>query len=56
MFGLSSECSSVSRTAIVVFQLFYKMVLGRSFNAGAILKFLSQVSLGAYVSLPFWIT
>lgn len=40
----------------MVFQLFYKMVLGRSFTAGAILKFLTQVSLGAYVSLPFWIS
>lgn len=42
-----------SRTAIVVYQLFYQMVLGKSFDAGSIFKFLSQVSLGAYVSLPF---
>ncbi|CAL9156132.1 sodium/hydrogen exchanger 8-like [Musa acuminata AAA Group] len=34
-------------TAIVVFQLFYQMVLGRSFNVGDIIKFLSQVALGA---------
>lgn len=34
-------------TAIVVFQLFYRMVLGQSFNVGDIIKFLSQVSLGA---------
>ncbi|PKI46824.1 hypothetical protein CRG98_032762 [Punica granatum] len=34
-------------TAIVVFQLFAKMVLGESFNWEAILKFLAQVSLGA---------
>ncbi|KAJ8635853.1 hypothetical protein MRB53_010120 [Persea americana] len=44
-------------TAIVVFQLFYKMVLGRSFTAGAILKFLTQVSLGAVaVGLAFGLT
>lgn len=35
----------------MVFQLFFKMVLGQSFNWEAILKFLAQVSLGAYVSL-----
>ncbi|XP_010936832.1 sodium/hydrogen exchanger 8 isoform X2 [Elaeis guineensis] len=34
-------------TAIVVFQLFYRMVLGQNFNVGDIIKFLSQVSLGA---------
>nr|AVA17725.1 SOS1-like protein 1 [Populus davidiana] len=34
-------------TAIVVYQLFYRMVLGESFNSGAITKFLTQVSLGA---------
>nr|AMK51995.1 Na+/H+ antiporter [Halogeton glomeratus] len=34
-------------TAIVVFQLFFKMVLGRSFTWAAILKFLVQVALGA---------
>ncbi|KAF9677498.1 hypothetical protein SADUNF_Sadunf08G0114000 [Salix dunnii] len=34
-------------TAIVVYQLFYRMVLGESFNVGAIIKFLTQVSLGA---------
>nr|AVA17733.1 SOS1-like protein 1 [Populus grandidentata] len=34
-------------TAIVVYQLFYRMVLGESFNSGAIIKFLTQVSLGA---------
>nr|BAF41925.1 Na+/H+ antiporter [Phragmites australis] len=34
-------------TAIVVYQLFYRMVLGRTFDAGSIIKFLSQVSLGA---------
>jgi hypothetical protein len=37
------------RTAIVVYQLFYRMVLGRTFDAGSIIKFLSKVSLGAYV-------
>lgn len=41
------EIVTVSRTAIVVYQLFYKMVLGQSFNWIAIVKFLSQVSLGA---------
>ncbi|KQJ85563.1 sodium/hydrogen exchanger 8 [Brachypodium distachyon] len=34
-------------TAIVVYQLFYQMVLGRTFNAGSIIKFLSEVALGA---------
>lgn len=34
-------------TAIVVFQLFYRMVLGQNFNVGDIIKFLSTVSLGA---------
>ncbi|KAL3578293.1 hypothetical protein D5086_019797 [Populus alba] len=34
-------------TAIVVYQLFYRMVLGESFNWVSILKFLTQVSLGA---------
>ncbi|XP_021909771.1 sodium/hydrogen exchanger 7 [Carica papaya] len=34
-------------TAIVVYQLFFKMVMGQSFNWGAIVKFLSQVALGA---------
>lgn len=37
-------------TAIVVYQLFYRMVLGRTFDAGSILKFLSEVSFGAYVN------
>ncbi|XP_022734948.1 sodium/hydrogen exchanger 8-like isoform X2 [Durio zibethinus] len=34
-------------TAIVVYQLFYKMVLGQSFGWGAIIEFLAKVSLGA---------
>nr|ABN04858.1 salt-overly-sensitive 1 [Mesembryanthemum crystallinum]CAN99591.1 salt-overly-sensitive 1 [Mesembryanthemum crystallinum] len=34
-------------TAIVVYQLFFQMVLGRSFNVAQIIKFLVQVSLGA---------
>nr|QOI16611.1 Na+/H+ antiporter [Zea mays] len=34
-------------TAIVAYQLFYRMVLGRTFDAGSIIKFLSEVSLGA---------
>lgn len=43
-------------TAIVVYQLFYKMALGSSFTAGDIVKFLSQVSLGAVaVGLAFGI-
>lgn len=33
--------------SVVVYQLFYRMVLGRSFNAGSIMIFLSEVSLGA---------
>lgn len=43
-------------TAIVVYQLFYKMALGSSFTAGDIVKFLSKVSLGAVaVGLAFGI-
>ncbi|KAK4264107.1 hypothetical protein QN277_029441 [Acacia crassicarpa] len=34
-------------TAIVVYTLFYRMVLGESFNSASIIKFLAQVSLGA---------
>ncbi|GAU13794.1 hypothetical protein TSUD_83030 [Trifolium subterraneum] len=34
-------------TAIVVYTLFYRMVLGETFNSVAIIKFLAQVSLGA---------
>ncbi|KAK9935635.1 hypothetical protein M0R45_022729 [Rubus argutus] len=34
-------------TAIVVYQLFYQMVLGKSYDWAAIIKFLSKVSLGA---------
>ncbi|GJN35654.1 hypothetical protein PR202_gb24449 [Eleusine coracana subsp. coracana] len=34
-------------TAIVVYQLFLRMVLGRTFDAGSIIKFLSEVALGA---------
>ncbi|XP_027344134.1 sodium/hydrogen exchanger 8 isoform X2 [Abrus precatorius] len=34
-------------TAIVVYTLFYRMVLGETFNWLAIIKFLAQVSLGA---------
>nr|BAK23260.1 Na+/H+ antiporter [Puccinellia tenuiflora] len=34
-------------TAIVVYQLFYRMVLGKTFDAGSIIKFLTEVSLGA---------
>ncbi|KAL6623724.1 hypothetical protein ACP70R_033603 [Stipagrostis hirtigluma subsp. patula] len=34
-------------TAIVVYQLFYRMVLGKTFDAGSIIKFLSEVALGA---------
>ncbi|KAK7399871.1 hypothetical protein VNO78_11065 [Psophocarpus tetragonolobus] len=34
-------------TAIVVYTLFYRMVLGETFNWVAIIKFLAQVSLGA---------
>lgn len=33
--------------AIVVYQLFYQMVLGKSFNWAAIIEFLARVSLGA---------
>lgn len=40
-------------TAIVVYQLFYRMVTGWSFSWGAVIKFLTQVSLGAYVSYSF---
>lgn len=34
-------------TAIVVYQLFYRMVLGWRFKWGTVIKFLSEVSLGA---------
>ncbi|KAK6281202.1 hypothetical protein POUND7_015027 [Theobroma cacao] len=34
-------------TAIVVYQLFYKMVMGQSFNWQAVIEFLAKVSLGA---------
>ncbi|KAI4357384.1 hypothetical protein L6164_001336 [Bauhinia variegata] len=43
-------------TAIVVYTLFYRMVLGESFNWAAIIKFLAQVSLGAVgIGLAFGI-
>ncbi|XP_059649760.1 sodium/hydrogen exchanger 7 isoform X2 [Cornus florida] len=43
-------------TAIVVYQLFYQMVIGWSFNWGAVVKFLTQVSLGAVgIGLAFGI-
>ncbi|GAV67504.1 cNMP_binding domain-containing protein/Na_H_Exchanger domain-containing protein [Cephalotus follicularis] len=43
-------------TAIVVYQLFFKMVLGKVFNWVAIVKFLAQVSLGAVgIGLAFGI-
>lgn len=42
------------RTAIVVYQLFYQMVLGKSYDWAAIIKFLSEVSFGAYVSYFLW--
>lgn len=54
IFGLLWVCLvSMSRTTIVVSQLFYRMVIGQSFSWAAIFKFLTQVSLGAYVSLVF---
>lgn len=34
-------------TAIVVYRLFFKMVLGDTFNVAEVIKFLSQVALGA---------
>ncbi|KAF5449949.1 hypothetical protein F2P56_030342 [Juglans regia] len=43
-------------TAIVVYQLFYQMVLGKSFSWTAIIKFLTKVSLGAVgIGLAFGI-
>lgn len=39
------------RTAIVVYQLLLRMVTGWTFNWGAVIKFLVEVSLGAYVYL-----
>nr|CAD20320.1 putative Na/H antiporter [Cymodocea nodosa] len=43
-------------TAIVVYQLFYRMVLGEKFGVGSIIKFLSEVPLGAVaVGLAFGI-
>lgn len=38
---------NVSRTAIVVFQLFLKMVMGNSSDWGSMIKFLIRVALGA---------
>lgn len=41
-------------TAIVMYQLFYKMVLGKSFSFGEIIQFLSRVSVGAaFIGLAF---
>ncbi|CAA6664256.1 unnamed protein product [Spirodela intermedia] len=42
-------------TAIVVYQLLYRMALGQSFSVGEIIKFLSQVSLEIAVGLTFGI-
>ncbi|KAB2624101.1 sodium/hydrogen exchanger 8 [Pyrus ussuriensis x Pyrus communis] len=43
-------------TAIVVYQLFYQMVLGKSYDWAAIIKFLSQVTFGAVgIGLAFGI-
>ncbi|WCJ33702.1 Sodium/hydrogen exchanger 7 [Euphorbia peplus] len=43
-------------TAIVVYQLFYRMVLGESSSAGLIVKFLAQVAFGAVgIGLAFGI-
>ncbi|RHN42304.1 putative potassium channel, voltage-dependent, ERG, cation/H+ exchanger [Medicago truncatula] len=43
-------------TAIVVYTLFYRMVLGETFNWATIIKFLAQVSLGAVgIGLAFGI-
>ncbi|XP_058731195.1 sodium/hydrogen exchanger 8-like [Vicia villosa] len=43
-------------TAIVVYTLFYRMVLGETFNSVAIIKFLAKVSLGAVgIGLAFGI-
>ncbi|KAL4638076.1 hypothetical protein ACB092_03G124200 [Castanea dentata] len=43
-------------TAIVVYQLFYRMVIGQSFSWAAIIKFLTQVSFGAVgIGLAFGI-
>ncbi|XP_038716122.1 sodium/hydrogen exchanger 8-like isoform X2 [Tripterygium wilfordii] len=54
-FGASKKLSTIIEgeslmndgIAIVVYQLFSRMVLGENFNWGAVLKFLTQVSLGA---------
>ncbi|KAM5566575.1 sodium/hydrogen exchanger 8 [Rosa sericea] len=43
-------------TAIVVYQLFYQMVLGKSYDWAAIIKFLSEVAFGAVgIGLAFGI-
>ncbi|KAB1216544.1 Sodium/hydrogen exchanger 7 [Morella rubra] len=43
-------------TAIVVYQLFFQMVLGKSYSWAAIIKFLTQVALGAVgIGLAFGI-
>ncbi|CAN4087562.1 unnamed protein product [Withania somnifera] len=41
-------------TTIVVYQLFLRMVTGWTFNWGAVIKFLVQVSLGARLWHCFW--
>ncbi|KAL8170531.1 hypothetical protein V2J09_022335 [Rumex salicifolius] len=44
-------------TAIVIYQLFYQMVLGKSFTWASIVKFLAEVSLGAVgIGLAFGIS
>nr|AVZ44366.1 SOS1 [Fagopyrum esculentum] len=43
-------------TAIVIYQLFYQMVLGKSYNWASILKYLAEASLGAVgIGLAFGI-
>ncbi|KAI8536746.1 hypothetical protein RHMOL_Rhmol10G0281000 [Rhododendron molle] len=39
--------------AIVVYQLYYRIVFGESFSFGAIVEFLMKVSLGAHIGLAF---
>lgn len=44
---------NVSSIAIVVYQLFFKMVLGQSFSWDFIFEFLVKNSLGAYVDCSY---
>lgn len=56
LFMLTLYFNKNSRTAIVVFQLFLKMVMGQNSDWGSIITFLVQVALGAYVLIFSYIS